>query len=41
MSPPEYFALDWHELPLTALAAIVRAWQVIEEIGQMASDDVR
>ena len=30
----EYFALDWHELPLTALAAIVRAWQVIEEIGR-------
>jgi len=31
---PEYFALDWHELPLSALAAIVRAWQVIEEIGR-------
>ena len=30
---PEYFALDWHELPLTALAAFIRAWQVIEEIG--------
>ena len=30
---PEYFALDWHELPLTALAAFVRAWQVIEDIG--------
>ena len=31
---PEYFALDWHELPLSVLAAIVRAWQVIEEIGR-------
>jgi len=35
---PEYFDLDWHELPVLALAAIVRGWQVIEEVAFRRSE---